>query len=132
MQDIANVSKPVRAGQSERGNAVRTQINMSAEAGSVIRRVREDQGISRSELAKRAQVSPRTLFAFERGQNDNMGLAAFLRLAGALGLSVSMDFANGSARAEAASGVAPEEPQLEFHPSWEKLSDIWSLEEGER
>ena len=77
-------------------------------------------------------MSPRTLFAFERGQNDNMGLAAFLRLAGALGLSVSMDFANGSAYAEATLGTAPEEPQLEFHPSWEKLSDIWSLEEGEQ
>ena len=85
-------------------------------------------------------MSPRTLFAFEQGQNDNMGLAAFLRLAGALGLSVSMDFANGSAYAETTSGVAreatsdaaPEEPQLEFHPSWEKLSDIWSLEEGEQ
>ncbi len=63
----------------------------SIQAGSIVRRVREDQGISRARLAHIAKVSPRTLFAFEQGENENIGLAGFLRVASALGLTLWVD-----------------------------------------
>lgn len=104
---------------------MRTQIYLSAEAGSIVRRIREDRGISRSELAKVANISPRTLFAFEQGRNDNIGLATFLRVAKSLGLSVSVDDTE-TPTSESSSPIAISYP--EFHPSWETLGDVWSLD----
>lgn len=102
---------------------MRTVIATSGQAGRIIRRIRNELGISRSELARRASVSPRTLFAFEQGQNDNIGLAAFLRLASALKLDISIDdgVASKAGSTKAVAAIA------EFDPEWDKLSDVWSL-----
>ena len=93
------------------------------QAGSIIQRVRNDQGISRSELARRAGISPRTLFAFEQGQNENIGLTAFLRLSAALGLATSVDDGAG----EKGGSAKPTAAQRAYEQRWGELGDAWSL-----
>lgn len=103
-----------------------TKVTESGQAGSIVRRIREDKGISRADLAKASGISPRTLFAFERGENENIGLAGFLRIASALGLVVSVDDGATTARHNAdASG-----PGLDFAGlAWNRLGDAWKLDE---
>lgn len=106
---------------------MKSQVKQSAQAGSIIRRVREDRGISRAQLARVANVSPRTLFAFEQGENENIGLAGFLRLASALGLSVCVDDAAFSAAGQSRPAAA--KTRGIPRPQWECLGDVWKLEE---
>ena len=101
-----------------------TNLETSATAGNIVRRIREDRGISRSELAGRAGISQRTLFAFEREQNDNIGLATFLRLADALGLTVYIDDGAGKSHKTSRTHVTPENAV----PTWDELSDAWRIE----
>ncbi len=104
---------------------MKTQVKQSAQAGSIIRRVREDKGISRAQLARAAKVSPRTLFAFEQGENENIGLAGFLRLASALDLIVCVDDAFSAAgQSRPAAAKARSIPR----PQWDCLGDVWKLE----
>lgn len=105
---------------------MKSQITRPAQAGSIVRRVREDLGISRAELSGRAEISPRTLFAFEQGQNENIGLAGFLRIAAALGLVVSLD--DGASLTPGESG-APDRVPAPFAPDWDRLGDAWTLED---
>ncbi len=129
---------------------MRTRVNSSGTAGSVVRRVREDAGLSRSALAAAAEVSPRTLFAFEQGCNDNIGLASFIRMLDALDLTLSVDDGKGGpARAGAApapgtpamyasasdalapDATAPDAPAPDapvFHGKWEELGERWRLD----
>lgn len=104
---------------------MRTQIHRGSEAGGIVRRIREDQGVSRAELAKKAGVSPRTLFAFEQGENENVGLAGFLRIASALGLTVAIDDGAAPLTGDEPSSHGPQP----FAAEWDNLGDIWRLEE---
>ena len=108
------------------GNVMKSQITRPDQAGSVVRRVREDLGISRAELSRRAEISPRTLFAFEQGQNENIGLAGFLRITAALGLVVSLD--DGASLSPGQTAV-PDRVSAPFAPDWDRLGDAWTLED---
>ncbi len=105
---------------------MRTRVNSSAEAGSIVRRVREEAGISRAALAAEAKLSPRTLFAFERECNDNIGLASFIRMLSALGLTLSVDDGRGGSHGAAASASASEAAAV--HGRWEELGEAWRLD----
>lgn len=63
-------------------------------AGSIIRRVREDRGVSRAELAKIVGIGARTLYALETGESENFGLGNYLRLLDALGLTMEISVAD--------------------------------------
>ncbi|MDO4848604.1 MAG: helix-turn-helix domain-containing protein [Coriobacteriia bacterium] len=104
---------------------MKTQVTQPVQAGSIVRRVREDQGISRAELSRLAKVSPRTLFAFEQGENENLGLAGFLRVTAALGLVVSLD--DGASPTPGQTAAAGRGADV-FAPKWDRLGDVWSLE----
>ena len=108
---------------------MRTQVNSSAEAGSIVRRVREDAELSRSALAAEAKVSPRTLFAFERGCNDNIGLASFIRMLSALDLTLSVDDGKGGGAQAASAGASD---SAAFHGNWEELGEAWRLDGDEQ
>ena len=69
-------------------------------AGSVVRRVREERGVSRAELAKSVGIGARTLYALETGESDNFGLGNYLRLLDALGLTMEISFASSSQSAQ--------------------------------
>lgn len=108
---------------------MKTQVKQSAQAGNIIRRVREDKGLSRAQLARAAHVSSRTLFAFEQGENENIGLAGFLRLASALDLIIWVDdgvsLADG--KAKPATATITSIPR----PKWDRLGDVWQFKEDQ-
>lgn len=106
---------------------MKTRVTQPVQAGSIVRRVREDRGISRAKLSRLANISPRTLFAFEQGENENIGLAGFLRIAAALGLAVSLD--DGALSVPGKPDTAGRGVDA-FAPEWDRLGDVWKLEEG--
>ena len=87
-------------------------------AGSIIRRVREERGLSRAELARKVGIGARTLYALEVGESENFGLGNYLKLLEILGLSLSVDFDGRDERMTASTTDIPELPVLE-------LADIW-------
>ena len=127
-------------------------------AGSIIRRVREDAGLSRSQLADKTGIAPRSLYALETGEAENFGLGRYLKLLDALGLSmaigydnsnVSSGFAVTTASESAAIALAPDSQsaaspmpmasnavqanQQSISDAFESkypLADIWRLDEG--
>lgn len=58
-------------------------------AGTWIRRVREDAGLSRRELARRARTSPAAVIAYERGDRDPT-VATLRRLLAAAGADIEL------------------------------------------
>ena len=95
----------------------------SAEAaGSIIRRVREERGISRAFLAKLTGIGARTIYALEQGESENFGLGNYLKLLDALEMDMSVDLDK------------PLEPPTALESSIElpelKMADIWSLDGG--
>ena len=104
-------------------------VKTSEMAGKIIRRVREDQGISRAELAKRAGIGPRTLYALETGGSENFGLGNYLKLLHELKLTMSVD-ADGEAMLQQPDKQNEAGKLLEsIH--WNDLASIWKLD-GER
>ena len=97
-------------------------------AGSIIRRVREDKGMSRNELSAKTGVAPRTLYNLETGKSDNFGLGNYLKVLDALGLSMDVTFRDTGAETKLWPSAA-EENQPE--PKW-KLGNIWVLKDGEK
>ena len=93
--------------------------------GSLIRRVREDKGMSRAALASEAGIGARTLYALEKGESSNFGLGNLLKVLDVLGLSLSIGFADVGA-----------EGQYHSHhyemPQWDTLADIWRLDSEDR
>lgn len=87
-------------------------------AGSIIRRIREERGMSRAELARKAGIGARTLYALEVGESENFGLGNYLKLLEILGLSLSVDFDEYDERTATSTTDTPELPVLE-------LADIW-------
>lgn len=101
------------------------RVPTAALAGSIVRRVREDSGISRAELAQKSGVGSRTLYALETGESENFGLGSFLRVLDALGLSMSVDYdcvPNAPGRRQA--------NERRTVP-WDDLADIWKIDGDE-
>lgn len=100
------------------------RVATAAMAGSIIRRVREDKGMSRAKLSEATGVSTRSLYALEAGESENFGLANYLKVLDALGLSLSIDFPSNalSARSDAA----------EEAPPWDDLGELWRLDDASR
>ena len=48
-----------------------TPISSTAIAGNIVHRIREDDNISRAKLAELTGVSPRSLYALEKGANTS-------------------------------------------------------------
>lgn len=101
-------------------------VTTSEAAGKIIRRVREDRGVSRAELSRQTGIGARTLYALETGGSENFGLGNYLKLLNALGLNMSID-------------IDAEKPQQQHQPCpstrpydpshWNDLADVWTLEE---
>lgn len=112
----------------------------AATAGNIVRRVREDRGISRAELSAITGVGTRTLYALEEGEGENIGLSRFLRILEALGLSLSIDVVESSMTPAPhdASGQHANIGMTKTSPSqttdakasapWDNLGDIWKLD----
>lgn len=92
-------------------------------AGSIVRRVREDRGISRAALAKQTGIGARTIYALEQGESKNFGLESYLKLLDALGLSMSVDLAKPMRSKSTASVDTAPIPTFD-------LADIWKLDGG--
>lgn len=60
-------------------------------AGNIIKRVREDRGLSRAKLAVMTNIGVRTLYALEKGESENFGLGNYLKLLSALGLAMEVN-----------------------------------------
>lgn len=93
-------------------------------AGSIIRRVREDLGITRASPAARTGISIRTLYALESGQSKNFGLGNYFALLHALGLTMSIDFNNPDTATIRKPVKAPLVREYE-------LADMWRLDRGD-
>lgn len=95
----------------------------SAEAaGSIIRRVREERGISRAFLAKQTGIGARTIYALEQGESENFGLGNYLKLLDVLEMNMSVDL-DKPLKSPIALESSIELPEL-------KMADIWSLDGG--
>lgn len=103
------------------------KISTPEMAGSVVRRVREDRGMSRDQLARATGVAARTLYALETGENENIGLGKFLKVLAALGLSMSLEL-DGQESLRLC-GTANEAGSQDI-PPWDDLADIWKLDDG--
>lgn len=93
-------------------------------AGGIVRRIREDAGMSRSKLAQIAGISPRSLYALEMGESENFGLGNYLRVLKALGLS--MDVGVSHQRKNDGGTEAPQVQMPEF-----PLGDRWGWKKDE-
>lgn len=98
------------------------KVTSAQMAGGIVRRIREDRGISRAALAKQTGIGARTIYALEQGQSKNFGLESYLKLLDALGLSMSVDLAEAPKPAPSASPV-----DVTLAPEF-KLADIWALD----
>ena len=103
------------------------KVEQAKIAGSIIRRVREEKGISRAELSESTGVGVRSLYALEQGEAENFGIGRFLKLLNALGLSMSVD-ASDTASLQKTSANA--KPCASPAPAWDDLGDMWKLEDA--
>lgn len=92
-------------------------------AGSIVRRVREDKGISRARLSARTGIGARTLYALETGESGNFGLGNFLKVLDALGLSMSVDYE------QSVSALPQDASEGKERLSWDDLDDRWKLDD---
>lgn len=90
-------------------------------AGSIIRRIRRDKGMSRAELSAKTGISPRSLYDLETGRSKNFGLGNYLKLLDALNLTMDVRLKN--------QPTPQEQPNVpaETPPAWADLGDIWKL-----
>lgn len=91
-------------------------------AGSIVRRIREERGMSRAELSQATGIGTRTLYALETGESPNFGLANYLKVLDALGLALSVDL-DGFTRPPSAQPCAE-------RPPWDDLGDLWRLDDA--
>ena len=100
------------------------KVRSTASAGSIVRRIREDRGVSRAELSSRTGIGARTIYSLEQGESRNFGLENYLKILDALGLCMSIDLDEPPA--------APDKPvtrDASPMPEFE-LGDIWKLDGG--
>lgn len=102
------------------------KVRSAASAGSIVRRIREDRGMSRAKLSSQTGIGARTIYALEQGESRNFGLENYLKILDALGLYMSVDLDDPL--------FAPEVPaeQDAFPVPEFKLGDIWKLDRGEK
>ncbi len=97
------------------------KVTSALAAGSIVRRVREDRGISRAALAEQTGIGARTIYALERGESRNFGLESYLKLLEVLGLDMRVDLADSPATKKTVTPIEAELlPELE-------LGSIWTL-----
>lgn len=70
---------------------------LSDRLGPILKSARKQLGLSRAELASRAQVSPRLVAEFERSQRPNVSLESALKLLSIVGVSLVVRTPNGVA-----------------------------------
>ena len=97
-----------------------SKVASAEAAGSIIRRVREERGISRAFLAKQTGIGARTIYALEQGESENFGLGNYLKLLDALEMNMSVDL-DKPLKPPTALESSIELPEL-------KMADIWSLD----
>lgn len=68
---------------------------LSERFGELLRNAREQAGVSREDLAKRAKVSTRLVAELERGQRPNVSLESALKLLNLVGVSIVATAAHG-------------------------------------
>jgi transcriptional regulator with XRE-family HTH domain len=98
---------------------MKDRIVSSALAGNIVRRVREDEGLSRAKLAAAAGVSSRSLYAFETGESENLGLSHFLRILECLGLSAFVSDSDDISASQTSYKA----------PAWDDLGEQWRLDD---
>lgn len=128
---------------------VLSRLQDPATAGSIVRRIREERGLSRAALSSATGVAPRTLYSLEAGESENFGLGNLIKVFGALGLTLCVDDGRGTTATPGASGVlgttaapctyatrgttampdTPEPQRAAPAGAWEALPDIWRLDE---
>ena len=99
------------------------KVVSTALAGSIVRRVREDKGMSRAELAAKTGIGARTLYALETGESGNFGLNNFLKVLNSLGLSMSIDYE------QPISALSKDTVGEGEHLPWDDLDDRWKLDD---
>lgn len=103
-------------------------VTSTEQAGNIIRRIREDRGISRAELSVKTGVAPRTLYDLETGRSENFGMGNYFKLLDALDLSMDIGLK------DAPSLHAPSQAHPSALPGaslpWDNLADIWQLDKG--
>lgn len=79
------------------------QITSSAEAGALVKSLRESRKLSRKELSDASGIPLRTVYAVEKGELNNLSVDRLIALISALGarLDVRVSDANPSEDAEA-------------------------------
>ena len=98
-----------------------SRVASARSAGSIIRRFREERGLSRAALSRETGIGARTIYALEQGESKNFGLENYLKLLDVLGLSMSIDLNN--AQQPTAQSKAQPAPLPEY-----ELADIWKLD----
>jgi transcriptional regulator with XRE-family HTH domain len=92
-----------------------TPLAKASSFGAQLRKLREKEGITREELAKRAGVSGAAISRIEQGKREP-GWETVIKLARALGVSVSAFDAGGEADASGISDPEPEPPNRPEKP----------------
>lgn len=102
------------------------KVRSAQSAGSIVRRVRENKGMSRAELSSKTGIGTRTIYALEQGESKNFGLENYLKILAVLGLDMSIDLedppiATKHPTEQPGSQGTPLIPEFE-------LADIWKLD----
>ena len=98
------------------------KVRSAQSAGSIVRRVREEKGVSRAELSSETGIGTRTIYALEQGEGKNFGLENYLKILAALGLDMSVDLKGSPAAIK-----QPDDLEAPLVPTFE-LADIWKLD----
>lgn len=101
-----------------------SKVASAKSVGSIVKRFREDQGLSRAALSRETGIGARTIYALEQGESRNFGLENLLELLDVLGLSMSIDLN------DAQQPIAQSEERPVPLPKYE-LADIWKLDKDD-
>lgn len=99
------------------------QVTSAALAGSIVRRIREDRGMSRAALSAATGIGTRTLYALETGESENFGLGNLLSVLDALDLVMSIDL-----KPDATHHSPTASRESRPTAPWDELPDIWKLD----
>lgn len=77
------------------------QIASSAEAGALVKSLRQQRGITRKELSECSGIPLRTVYAVENGELNNLSVDRLIALLSALGTSLDVRVSTADAAEEA-------------------------------